>query len=47
MIGRQGSPLLEIARGDIVESTHYGAIAPVESHGRLLRSPGDLNSVTR
>jgi L-asparaginase II len=34
-------PLLEITRGTIVESIHYGAFAVVDATGRLLASSGD------
>ncbi len=39
-------PLLEVTRGPIVESVHYGAFAVVDSHGRLLASAGDPDTVT-
>jgi L-asparaginase II len=38
-------PLFELTRGRIVESIHYGAIAVVDSHGRLLYSYGDPQTV--
>jgi L-asparaginase II len=38
-------PLLELTRGNIVESIHYGAIAIVDSHGKLLYSYGDPHTV--
>jgi L-asparaginase II len=38
-------PLLELTRGNIVESVHYGAIAVVDAHGRLLYSNGDPYTV--
>jgi len=38
-------PLLELRRGRIVESVHYGAIAVVDSHGNLLYSYGDPQTV--
>jgi len=38
-------PLLELRRGRIVESIHYGAVAVVDSHGRLLYSYGDPRTV--
>lgn len=38
-------PLFELTRGRIVESTHYGAIAVVDSHGKLLYSYGDPQTV--
>jgi L-asparaginase II len=31
-------PLLELSRGQIVESVHFGAIAVVDSQGRTLYS---------
>ncbi len=34
-------PLLELTRGQIVESIHYGAIAMVDVNGKLLASYGD------
>lgn len=45
MMGGHVAPLLELTRGNIVESTHYGAIAVVDSHGRMLHSLGDPNTV--
>jgi L-asparaginase II len=38
-------PLLELTRGRIVESTHYGSIAVVDSTGKLLHSYGDPDGV--
>ncbi len=38
-------PLFELTRGNIVESIHYGAIAVVDAHGRLLYSHGDPQTV--
>ncbi len=38
-------PLLELSRGRLVESTHYGQIAVVDSGGRLLASYGDPRAV--
>lgn len=38
--------LFELTRGRIVESIHYGAIAIVDSGGRLLYSYGDPHSLT-
>ncbi len=38
-------PLLELRRGHIAESIHYGAIAVVDSHGHLLYSYGDPQTV--
>jgi L-asparaginase II len=39
-------PLLEVTRGRIVESVHFGAAAVVDSSGRLLASLGDPKLVT-
>ena len=38
-------PIFEATRGRIVESIHYGAIAVVDSHGQLLYSYGDPQTV--
>jgi L-asparaginase II len=38
-------PLLEVTRGNIVESVHYGSIAVVDSNGKLISSYGDPNTV--
>jgi L-asparaginase II len=39
------APLLELIRGRIVESIHYGSIAVVDADGRLLTSHGDPQTV--
>jgi L-asparaginase II len=39
-------PIFELTRGDLVESIHYGAVAVVDSHGALLASYGDPETVT-
>ena len=39
-------PVFEVTRGNIVESTHYGAVAVVDSNGRLLAWYGDPKTVT-
>jgi L-asparaginase II len=39
-------PLVEITRGAIVESIHFGALAVVDSSGKLLASAGDPQTVT-
>ena len=39
-------PLLEVTRGRIAESTHYGSIAVVDANGKLLASYGDHHVVT-
>lgn len=38
-------PLLELIRGSLIESTHYGSIAVVDSKGTLLHSHGDPHTV--
>src|SRR5512135_3443473 len=38
-------PLFEVTRGRIVESIHFGAIAVVDSRGKLLYSYGDPQTV--
>ncbi len=40
------TPLLEVTRGPIVESVHYGVAAVVDSSGRLIASYGDPQTVT-
>ena len=39
-------PILELRRGDTVESIHHGAIAVVDVHGRLIASYGQPETVT-
>lgn len=39
-------PVLEVTRGGIVESCHFGAMAVVDSHGNLLAWYGDAKQVT-
>jgi len=39
-------PILELTRGRIVESLHYGAFAVVNSQGESIMSYGDPNAVT-
>ncbi|MGC8857288.1 MAG: asparaginase, partial [Anaerolineae bacterium] len=38
-------PLFELTRGRTVESIHFGAIAVVDSNGKLLASYGDPYTV--
>ena len=38
-------PLLEITRGRIVESVHYGSITVVDSNGKIIASHGDPQAV--
>lgn len=46
MSSYQYLPVLELTRGGIVESIHYGAIAVVNPTGTLIASYGDVNTVT-
>ena len=39
-------PVFELTRGNIVESTHFGAVAVVDSNGRMLAWYGDPKLVT-
>ena len=39
-------PIFELTRGPVVESTHYGAVAVVDSSGHLLAWHGDPQAVT-
>jgi L-asparaginase II len=38
-------PILELTRGQVVESTHFGSIAVVDSTGKILHSWGDPQTV--
>ena len=38
-------PLFEVTRGRIVESTHYGSIAAVDTNGKLIAALGDPQAV--
>lgn len=40
------APLVTVTRGNLVECTHYGALAVVDADGRLLHSIGDPYLVT-
>ncbi len=40
------SPLYELTRGGVVESTHFGAAAVVDASGRLVASLGDPQAIT-
>ncbi len=42
----QYEPVFELTRGNIVESTHFGVVAVVDSNGRLLAWVGDPKTVT-
>lgn len=39
-------PVLEVTRGDVVESLHYGAVAVVSAEGELVARYGDPESIT-
>jgi L-asparaginase II len=39
-------PMVEVTRGPIVESVHFGAVAVVDSDGKLLASIGDPQTLT-
>jgi L-asparaginase II len=39
-MNRNALPLLELTRGRITESIHYGSIAVVDANGKLLASHG-------
>jgi L-asparaginase II len=39
-------PVLEVTRGDVVESLHYGAVAVVSPDGKLFARYGDPDSLT-
>ncbi len=34
-------PIAEVTRGNVVESTHFGSVAVVDRHGRVVQSAGD------
>lgn len=40
------APLIEVTRGPIVESLHFGAVAVVDSRGKLIASYGDADLQT-
>ncbi|MGD0708808.1 MAG: asparaginase, partial [Anaerolineaceae bacterium] len=40
------APLLEVTRGRIVESIHFGALAVVDTSGKLVASCGNPEAVT-
>ncbi len=46
MTETQYAPILELTRGDTIESVHFGALAVVDSAGRLLASYADPYLVT-
>jgi len=45
MMNFQQQPLLEVTRGNLVESTHYGSIVVVDSNGKLISAQGDPKTV--
>ncbi len=46
MNSSQYQPIVEVRRGPVVESLHFGALAVVDAGGRLLASYGDPHTVT-
>jgi len=46
MMPDRAAPLFVVTRGTLVESTHYGSVAIVNSRGELLYSLGDPETVT-
>ncbi len=46
MLSAETAPLVEITRGDIVESIHFGAFCVVDREGNMIAHEGDLNLVT-
>jgi len=40
------APVVEVTRGETIESVHYGAVAVVDPQGNLIRSYGDPQTVT-
>ena len=42
----QYEPMVEVRRGPVVESLHFGAVAVVDANGRLVASYGDPQTVT-
>jgi len=46
MNGLDCVPLVEVTRGEVVESIHYGAFIIVESNGRVIAGQGDAELMT-
>ncbi len=44
--GASHAPIFELTRGSLVESLHYGSLAIVDSHGKLIAAWGDPFAVT-
>ena len=40
------APIFELTRGSIVEAVHYGSVAVVDAHGKMLAGWGDTSAVT-
>ncbi len=40
------APIFALTRGEIVESLHYGSVAVVDVHGKLVAGWGDPFSIT-
>lgn len=46
MLASDCVPLVEVTRGSIVESIHYGAFVVVDSHGSIIASQGNRDMLT-
>lgn len=46
MKGMDCVPLVEVTRGEIVESIHYGAFIAIDARGRVIAGRGDANLMT-
>ncbi len=46
MLAKDCVPLVEVTRGEIVESIHFGAFIVVDSHGNVLASEGNPDLMT-
>ncbi len=46
MIGMDCVPLLEVTRGEVVESIHYGAFIVLDVNGRVIAGQGDAELMT-
>jgi L-asparaginase II len=44
MVSQNHQPLVELTRGNIVESIHYGSVEVISSDGKTIRSYGDANT---
>ena len=46
MLAKDCVPMVEVTRGEIVESIHFGAFIVVDSHGKVLASAGNPDLMT-